>query len=626
MLGDDGAGLSAGERQRVALARAFLRDAPLLLLDEPTANLDGQTEESVLDAVRRLMVGRTVLIVAHRPSLLALADRVVDLAPVAAASVMAATTVRTARRRRGWRRCGRTLGIARPAAGRLLLAAPAGGRCHRRRHRAHGHRGLADLEGRRSTPTSRTLALAIVGVQFFGLSRGFFRYGERLVGHDAAFRLLADLRVQGLRAARAARAGRPAGLPAGRPAGPHRPGRRLAAGPGPPGHPAVRHRRAGGRRSPWPSCGGCCRRPGSILAVALLLAATVVPWLTGRPRPAGGSRGSPAPVATWRGGRRPHRGRGRAGRLRCHRTPRSRTIRDQDAELTRHRRGIGRHRRASALALTTLLAGLASWGCLLVGIPAVATGRLDATELAVITLIPLAAFELVVGLPVATQALQRVRQAAARVFEVTDAPDPGDRARGSRCRCPTAPTTSRPGRCGRGYPERRRPALRGVDLPLARRTPGGGGRAERGRQVDAGRGARSGSCPYAAGSVALNGVAVDRLAGDDVRTVVGLVGQDAYLFDATLAENLRIGRRAPPTTSCATSSTGSGSPAGSASCPTGLATEVGRHGARLSGGQRQRVARGPRPARRLPGAGARRAGRAPRPGGGRRPDRATSWR
>ena len=86
VLGDDGAGLSAGERQRVALARAFLRDSPLLLLDEPTANLDGRTEESVLGAVRRLMVGRTVVIVAHRPSLLALADRVVHLAPVMAVS------------------------------------------------------------------------------------------------------------------------------------------------------------------------------------------------------------------------------------------------------------------------------------------------------------------------------------------------------------------------------------------------------------------------------------------------------------------------------------------------------------------------------------------------------------
>jgi thiol reductant ABC exporter CydD subunit len=85
VLGSGGAGLSTGERQRVALARALLRDAPILLLDEPTANLDGQTEEAVLSSVRTLMVGRTVIIAAHRPSLLLLADRVVTLDPVEAA-------------------------------------------------------------------------------------------------------------------------------------------------------------------------------------------------------------------------------------------------------------------------------------------------------------------------------------------------------------------------------------------------------------------------------------------------------------------------------------------------------------------------------------------------------------
>ena len=82
LLGDRGAGLSAGERQRVALARAFLRDAPLLLLDEPTASLDGDTEREVIDAVRRLAHGRTVVLVAHRPALQALADRVIRLAEV----------------------------------------------------------------------------------------------------------------------------------------------------------------------------------------------------------------------------------------------------------------------------------------------------------------------------------------------------------------------------------------------------------------------------------------------------------------------------------------------------------------------------------------------------------------
>ncbi len=82
VLGDQGAGLSTGERQRLALARAFLRDAPLLLLDEPTANLDGDTERDVLEAIGRLSRGRTVVLVAHRPALIALADRVLALEPV----------------------------------------------------------------------------------------------------------------------------------------------------------------------------------------------------------------------------------------------------------------------------------------------------------------------------------------------------------------------------------------------------------------------------------------------------------------------------------------------------------------------------------------------------------------
>ncbi|HTZ63292.1 MAG TPA: thiol reductant ABC exporter subunit CydD [Solirubrobacteraceae bacterium] len=86
VLGEAGAGLSAGERQRLALARAFLRDTPLLLLDEPTANLDGQTEREVVEAVRRLSRGRTVVLVAHRPALIELADRVLALEPVGVAA------------------------------------------------------------------------------------------------------------------------------------------------------------------------------------------------------------------------------------------------------------------------------------------------------------------------------------------------------------------------------------------------------------------------------------------------------------------------------------------------------------------------------------------------------------
>ncbi len=67
-LGERGAQLSGGERQRIAVARAFLKDAPILILDEPTSSIDSRTEAVILDALDRLMVGRTTFMVAHRLS------------------------------------------------------------------------------------------------------------------------------------------------------------------------------------------------------------------------------------------------------------------------------------------------------------------------------------------------------------------------------------------------------------------------------------------------------------------------------------------------------------------------------------------------------------------------------
>jgi thiol reductant ABC exporter CydD subunit len=78
-LGEGGRRVSAGERQRIGLARAFLRDAPLLILDEPTANLDPASAELVDDAIDRLRGTRTMLVISHRAELAFRADRVVEL-------------------------------------------------------------------------------------------------------------------------------------------------------------------------------------------------------------------------------------------------------------------------------------------------------------------------------------------------------------------------------------------------------------------------------------------------------------------------------------------------------------------------------------------------------------------
>ncbi len=91
-VGERGVRLSGGERQRIALARAFLKDAPILILDEPTSSVDARTEAEILSAMERLMHGRTAFMIAHRTSTLEICDarlqlehgRVVRLKPVAA--------------------------------------------------------------------------------------------------------------------------------------------------------------------------------------------------------------------------------------------------------------------------------------------------------------------------------------------------------------------------------------------------------------------------------------------------------------------------------------------------------------------------------------------------------------
>ena len=77
VVGPGGGRLSGGERQRISLARAFLKDAPILLLDEATSALDSESERLVQDAIRRLMKGRTTLVIAHRLSTVRNAERIV---------------------------------------------------------------------------------------------------------------------------------------------------------------------------------------------------------------------------------------------------------------------------------------------------------------------------------------------------------------------------------------------------------------------------------------------------------------------------------------------------------------------------------------------------------------------
>ena len=88
IVGERGMRLSGGERQRVALARAFLKDAPILVLDEPTSSVDHRTEEAIIASMERLMAGRTAIIIAHRLTTLDECDRWLELLPGGKTRVM----------------------------------------------------------------------------------------------------------------------------------------------------------------------------------------------------------------------------------------------------------------------------------------------------------------------------------------------------------------------------------------------------------------------------------------------------------------------------------------------------------------------------------------------------------
>ena len=79
MIGENGSELSGGERQRISIARAFLKDAPIILLDEATASLDVDNETMIQESLSRLIKDKTVMIIAHRMRTVADADKIVVL-------------------------------------------------------------------------------------------------------------------------------------------------------------------------------------------------------------------------------------------------------------------------------------------------------------------------------------------------------------------------------------------------------------------------------------------------------------------------------------------------------------------------------------------------------------------
>ena len=265
-------------------------------------------------------------------------------------------------------------------------------------------------------PSVVALGVAIVGVQFFSMSRALFRYKERLVGHDAALRVLADIRASVYEHLERSGAHGPAGFPQRRPFGPPGRGRGCLERPD-----ASRW----SLRSGWP-CSSASRRsglsgtssrpPAVVLAHRLVLGAVLVPW-----------------YALGLARRREDRQAAARGELSTHvvdlleGAPELVAFGATDAQLARVAAADAELTRIATASSRTAGVGVGPRH------PAHRTGRLGHTArracrrctrggcqgplLAVVALAPLAAFEMVIGLPAAAQSWHRCTDSAARVFD-----------------------------------------------------------------------------------------------------------------------------------------------------------------------------------------------------------------
>jgi ATP-binding cassette subfamily C protein CydCD len=588
-LGEDGAGLSAGQRARLALARVLLADRPYVVLDEPTAHLDAETERILLATLRRLAGHRTVVVVAHRPAVVAAADHVITLgspAPGAPLSGSATSTAPTActvpdeagpdsgpfadrLRTRVRRRLALATTLATGASlSGVALTATAGWLIARSAER----------------PPVLMLMVAIVGVRTFGLARPVLRYAERLVGHDVALRLLADTRarVYDLLVPLA-----PARL--GGPGGRHR-GDLLTSVVDDVDAVLDDQLRV--------------RLPVRSWLAVTLVAAVLVGWVHPPavvPLLALGLVGGGLALA--------------AGRLGAHRA--ERTFVEQRAALAAElvgdlqdarqlvlwqadaaaldrvrARGVRLAGAASttgtalglARALLVLLGGAGVVATAVLTAPALATGSVSGPMAALLLLVPLALVDVL--LPLAEAGALSVRTAAARRRLTTlEAWQPAV-VEPSEPLALTDPGSLHLDGVRAGWD--RAAGQRGVDLALPQRAPVGIiGPSGSGKSTLAALLVRH-LQPHS-GHYTLGGVDTAALGSAEVRRHVGLVGDDPYVFASSLRENLRLA--APGATDAplvqALGQAGLGD--WLAALPHGLDTFLGDGGADVSGGERARL-------------------------------------
>jgi len=651
VIGEGGARLSGGQAQRLALARAFLKDAPILVLDEPTSSLDPETESLLEESARQLMRDRTarseqrltIITIAHRLNTVFQADRIVVLEKGqiveqgthgeliakggAYAGMVHASQVESGK----WQV---TSDMSKEAADQSPITNLQLPPNHRQSTTLAPHASAGAVNRESPTlprllsflrgswnwvalsvllgaltiganvslmgtsawlistaalhPSVAELQVAIVGVRFFGISRGVFRYLERLVSHDVTFRLLSRLRVwfyeklEPLAPARLMD---------------YRAGDLLARIIG-----------------DVEMLENFYVRVLSPPLVALLTAIGVSSFLASFYPPLAAvligfflALGLILPLLS----QLLSRGPGRAlvslrSDLQAQLVDGIQGLPDilaygRDADRlalvakTGHAYGLAqRHMaRISGLqsALTTLLTNLGMWTVLFLTIPLVSDGRLEGVMLGTLTLLTLASFEAVTPLPLAAQMWESVRASAGRLFEIVDAKPAVIERREERAEISEKKllSTLQFSNLSFIYPNQITPAIQNISFKLesgkilAIVGPSGAGKSTLVNLLLR-------FWEYSSGDIRLGGESLHGLQQDEVRRRCAVVSQSSYFFNASIRENLRLARPSASQEEIEQAAKQARIHEFILKLPKEYDTFIGEQGLRLSGGERQRLA------------------------------------